>query len=104
MSLVFAVAVAVDMATLEAVPADGPDVFEVVAGRWEAAVLWSAVRALPRRERDVVALRYGLVCAPLQWSDICLVLRCSDRSARRAEQRGLNRLRETASARLAAAS
>ena len=89
------VAVAMDMATVVNIPTEEPEVFEVVAGRLRASAVRRAVLQLPRAERDVLLMRYGLACPPQEWLAVCQALGCSDKTARRAERRGLERLRET---------
>lgn len=93
----FAVAISTDPAELGWVPADEPEVFDEVFAHVLGAALRAAVRQLPCPERQVVALRYGLMHGPpMPWTDICKLVGCSDKSARRAERRALERLRVSA--------
>lgn len=89
------VAVLCDLDYLVELPAAEPDVFDVVEQRLGAATLRRALRRLPRPEREVLSLRYGLVGESLGWPEVCAALGCSDKTARRAERRGLQRLRES---------
>lgn len=89
------VAVLCDFDYLVDLPAVEPEVFEVVSQRLSAAALRRALLRLPRAEREVLSLRYGLVGEPLAWAEVCAALGCSDKTARRAERRGLQRLRES---------
>jgi RNA polymerase sigma factor (sigma-70 family) len=53
--------------------------------------LWAAVRALPPKQRNAVALRY---VNDLAYVDIGAVLGCSEAAARRSVHEGIKRLRE----------
>ena len=53
--------------------------------------LWSAVRALPEKQRAAVTLRF---VSDLSHREIGRVLDCSDAAARRSVHEGLKRLRE----------
>jgi RNA polymerase sigma factor (sigma-70 family) len=52
--------------------------------------IWTAVGALPPKQRAAVALRYG---ADLPHSEIAAALGCSPEAARRSLHEGLKRLR-----------
>jgi RNA polymerase sigma factor (sigma-70 family) len=52
---------------------------------------WDRVRALPRRQREVLTLRYA---ADLTHAEIAVALDCSEEAARRAAADGLKNLRE----------
>jgi RNA polymerase sigma factor (sigma-70 family) len=54
-------------------------------------VLWSAVYALPDRQRSAIALRF---LADLPHRDIALTIGCSEEAARRSLHEGLKKLRE----------
>lgn len=53
--------------------------------------LWAAVRALPPRQREAVALRY---VADLGYRDVGAAMGCSEEAARRSAFEGVRRLRE----------
>jgi RNA polymerase sigma factor (sigma-70 family) len=53
--------------------------------------LWAAVRALPPKQRDAVALRY---VNDLAYVDIGSVLGCSEDAARRNVHEGVKKLRQ----------
>jgi RNA polymerase sigma factor (sigma-70 family) len=53
--------------------------------------LWAAVRALPPRQREAVALRY---VADLGYREIGTAMGCSEEAARRSAFEGVRRLRE----------
>jgi RNA polymerase sigma factor (sigma-70 family) len=53
--------------------------------------LWTAVAALPPKQRAAVALRYG---SDLPHNEIAAALGCSPAAARRSLHEGLNRLRK----------
>jgi RNA polymerase sigma factor (sigma-70 family) len=55
--------------------------------------LWSAVRALPEKQRAAVVLRFA---CDLSHREIGRVLECSDAAARRSVHEGVKRLREVA--------
>jgi RNA polymerase sigma factor (sigma-70 family) len=65
----------------ESIPAPGRD-----------AAIWSAVAALPPRQRASVLLRFG---GDLAHRDIARAIGCSEAAARRSLHEGLKRLRET---------
>lgn len=56
--------------------------------------LWSAVQALPARQRSAVTLRY---LADLPHRDIAAALGCSEEAARRSLHEGLTKLRKVVS-------
>jgi RNA polymerase sigma factor (sigma-70 family) len=56
--------------------------------------LWSAVRALPERQRSAVALRY---MADLPHREIAAAIGCSEEAARRSLHEGLTKLRKVVS-------
>jgi RNA polymerase sigma factor (sigma-70 family) len=68
-----------DRPARSATGADGPDDH------------WERVRALPRRQREVLTLRYA---ADLTHAEIAHVLGCSEEAARRAAADGLKNLRK----------
>lgn len=53
--------------------------------------LWRAVRALPPRQREAVALRY---VADLSYAEIGRAMGCSEEAARRSAFEGIRKLRE----------
>lgn len=53
--------------------------------------LWAAVRALPPRQREAVALRY---VGDLSYRDVGAAMGCSEQAARRSAFEGVRRLRE----------
>jgi RNA polymerase primary sigma factor len=77
-------------------PASVPEPEEVVEARSQRAVLRKAVKRLPEREREVIALRYGLTgCEPLQLRDIGGRLGVSAQRVRQLETQALERLAST---------
>jgi RNA polymerase sigma factor (sigma-70 family) len=77
-----------------AVPVSAPDAG--AAGPPEHApprdeALWSAVNALPARQRSAVVLRF---VADLPHRDIAAAIGCSEEAARRSLHEGLNKLRK----------
>ena len=72
------------VAAPEAPPVDGtPDLGE--------PGLWAAVRDLPPRQREAVALRY---VADLSYREVGAAMGCSEQAARRSAFEGVRRLRE----------
>lgn len=53
--------------------------------------LWAAVRALPPRQREAVALRY---VGDLSYREVGVAMGCSEEAARRSAFEGVRRLRE----------
>ncbi len=77
----------------ELLPADGPEPDEAVLARSTRGVLRQALQRLPGRERQVLALRYGLAGAePLQLRDIGGRLGVSPQRVRQLETQALARL------------
>jgi RNA polymerase sigma factor (sigma-70 family) len=80
-----------------AVPtASVPDRATTAASHSSASVdgdpaLWAAVRALPPKQRDALALRY---VNDLAYVDIAVVLDCSQEAARRNVHEGVKKLRQ----------
>jgi RNA polymerase sigma factor (sigma-70 family) len=73
------------------------DAFEPLGEQVEAeprpdGAIWSAVAALPPRQRAAVLLRYG---GDLAHREIAAAIGCSEEAARRSLHEGLKRLRET---------
>jgi RNA polymerase sigma factor (sigma-70 family) len=67
-------------------------VLESVPAPERDTTIWSAVAALPPRQRASVLLRFG---GDLPHRDIARVIGCSEAAARRSLHEGLKRLRET---------
>jgi len=90
----FPVAVLAGPEELAELRVPAPDAFDIVAESERSTALREGLRRLPMPERQVLALRYGLVGEPLEWQQVSALMGCSERTARRAASRGLARLKE----------